>query len=71
MIEQPSGMLAGLIKRPSVLVWHFFSVAFLSIWVMFTESPIYLLPLAIFQAFAVLWTACVVIMPYIFAEMKR
>jgi squalene monooxygenase len=71
MTEAPSGLLAGLIKKPSVLVWHFFSVAFLSIWVMFCETPFYLLPLAFFQAFAVFWTACVVIMPYIFAEMKR
>ncbi|KAL1967705.1 hypothetical protein VTN77DRAFT_2962 [Rasamsonia byssochlamydoides] len=71
MINGPVSLLAGLCKQPMVLFWHFFSVAFVSIWVMFTEAPLYRLPLTIFQAVAVLWTACVVIFPYIFAEMKR
>ncbi|KAH8702412.1 squalene monooxygenase [Talaromyces proteolyticus] len=71
MIEQPAGMLGGIIKDPSVLVRHFFSVAFLSIWVMIAESPIYLMPVAFLRSFVILYTACVVIMPYIFAELER
>lgn len=71
MIDGPIGLLAGLIKQPSVLFWHFFSVAFLSIWLLFAETPFYRWPLAIFRSFAVFWTACVVIFPYIFAEMRR
>jgi squalene monooxygenase len=71
MIDGPVGLLAGLIKQPSVLFWHFYSVAFLSIWVMFSDSPLFQLPVTLFNAFAVFWTACLVIFPYIFAEMRR
>ncbi len=34
---QPVGLLAGLILRPLVLAYHFFSVAFLAIWVHMLE----------------------------------
>lgn len=71
MIEAPCGMLAGLIKQPTVLIRHFFAVAFLAIWINFTETPFYLWPYAFYQGLAVLWTACEVIMPYVFAELKR
>lgn len=71
MIEAPCGMLAGLIKQPSVLIRHFFAVAFLSIWMNYTEKPFYLWPYAFYQGCRVLWTACKVIMPYVFAELKR
>jgi squalene monooxygenase len=71
MIEQPCGMLAGLIKQPSTLIRHFFAVAFLSIWMNITETPIYLFPMALYRGCAVLWTACEVIMPYVFAELRR
>lgn len=67
----PVGLLAGLIKDPLVLVTHFFSVAFLSIWVLLTETPIHKLVLFPYRSFMVFWTACVVIFPYIFAELRN
>lgn len=70
MIEAPCGMLAGIIKQPTVLIRHFFAVAFLAIYLNFAETPFYLWPLALFQGIAVLWTACRVIMPYVFAELR-
>lgn len=70
-VAEPVGMLAGLIKQPLVLFTHFFSVAFLSIWVMLTETPLLRLPLFPFMSVNVFWTACVVIFPYIFAELRR
>jgi squalene monooxygenase len=69
-IDGPVGLLAGLIKQPFVLFYHFFSVALLSIWIMLKESPIYLLPLTLLDGIAVFWKACVVIFPYIFSELK-
>jgi squalene monooxygenase len=53
-----------------VLFKHFYFVAFLSIWLQLTTSPIYLLPLTIVQCFLVFVTACRVILPYIFSELK-
>ncbi|KAN0067046.1 Squalene epoxidase domain containing protein [Elaphomyces granulatus] len=70
-IEGPIGLLAGLVKEPLVLFWHFCSVAFLSIWCLFTEAPFYQLPVVILRSISVFWTACIVIVPYMLSEMKR
>ncbi|KAF9250489.1 hypothetical protein DTO006G1_5285 [Penicillium roqueforti] len=64
----PVGLLAGLIKKPLVLVSHFFSVAFLSIWVLLCDTPPLKLILAPYYAFMILYTASVVIFPYIWTE---
>jgi squalene monooxygenase len=68
MAAQPTGMLGGLIKSPSVLFRHFFTVAFLSLWLVLADSPLYLLPVALGQCALVFWTACVVIFPYMLVE---
>ncbi|OJJ48252.1 hypothetical protein ASPZODRAFT_165164 [Penicilliopsis zonata CBS 506.65] len=70
MIEGPAGLLAGLIQEPFVLVSHFFSVAFLSLWLLFKQSPLLRLPLVPFQCLLVFWTACIVIFPYMLAELR-
>ena len=72
-INIPVGLLAGLIRQPLVLCHHFFAVAFWSIWIMCKEAPFWqvaLFPILILKALAVFWKACVVIFPYIFAEMR-
>jgi len=68
MVDGPVGLLAGLIKQPLVLFSHFFSVAFLSIWVLFRETHWTHLILFPYQSVMVFWTACVVIFPFIWAE---
>lgn len=68
MTSGPIGLLGGLIKKPDVLFWHFFSVAFLSLWLVITEPPFYKLPLALLKCIMVFWTACVVIFPYMLIE---
>lgn len=69
-VDGPVGLLAGLIKQPLVLFSHFFTVAFLSIWVLFRDTPLTHLILFPFRSIMVFWTACVVIFPYIFAELR-
>lgn len=54
-----------------MLFWHFFSVAFLSLWVLFRESALYMLPFFPFQSISVFVTACVVIFPYIYMELLK
>jgi squalene monooxygenase len=69
-VDGPVGLLAGLIKQPLVLFSHFFTVAFLSIWVLFRDTPLTHLILFPYRSIMVFWTACVVIFPYIFAELR-
>ena len=69
-IDGPVGLLAGIIRQPFVLLYHFFAVAVLSIWILLKESGIVMLPLAVIQGVAVFMKACEVIFPYIFAELR-
>lgn len=74
-IDGPSGLLAGIIKRPIVLLYHFFAVALLSLWLVMKDTMGGLLgfwkfPLAVGDSVLVFWKACVVIFPFIFSEMR-
>lgn len=74
-VDGPAGLLAGIIKRPFILFYHFFSVALLAIWLVMCDtigsvSGLWKLPLAIIQSILVFWKACVVIFPYIFSELR-
>lgn len=74
-VDGPSGLLAGIIRNPLVLFYHFFAVAFLSIWIVMQETMGGLLgmwkfPLAVNESVMVFWKACVVIFPFIFSEMR-
>ena len=73
--DGPSGLLGGIIKQPSILVYHFFSVAILSLWIVMRETmgsilSFWRFPFAIGESVLVFWRACVVICPYIFSEMR-
>ena len=74
-VDGPAGLLAGIIRRPIVLVYHFFAVALLAIWIAMQETMggllgVWKLPLAIEESVLIFWKACVVIFPFIFSEMR-
>lgn len=69
-IDGPAGLLSGIIQRPIVLVYHFFAVALLSIWCMYVENGLFLLPYSFFMGWVIFLQACIVIGPYILAEMR-
>lgn len=74
-VNGPVGLLAGIIRQPFVLFYHFFAVALLSMWILIVESLSgwgvgWRLPLALVESVLVFWKACVVIFPFIFSEMK-
>jgi squalene monooxygenase len=69
-VDGPVGLLAGIIRQPFVLFYHFFSVALLSIWIVLKEAGFLRLPMAVFTGWAVFFKACLVIFPYIFAELR-
>ena len=68
IVAGPLGLLAGLIKQPMILFTHFFSVAFVSVWLLFRDTPWTHLIVFPYHSLMVLWTACVVIFPFIWTE---
>ncbi|EPE24498.1 FAD/NAD(P)-binding protein [Glarea lozoyensis ATCC 20868] len=74
-IDGPVGLLAGIIRQPFVLFYHFFAVALLSIWIVMQNTMgsilgIWKFPLAVEQSALIFWKACVVIFPFIFSELR-
>lgn len=69
-IDGPAGLLGGIIQEPVVLVYHFFAVAFLSIWTLLLSQPSWRLPLTLIESGGVLLKACHVIFPYIVCELS-
>ena len=71
-VDGPVGLLAGIIRQPFVLFYHFFAVAFLSIWVMMLEQGVFgfVTGWSFVQAILVLYKACGVLFPYIWAELQ-
>lgn len=73
--EEPTGLLGGLIQRPWVLFRHFFTVAFLAIYLHACDVMgsggvwgVLMLPVAAFEGVLILWQACVVFLPILYRE---
>jgi squalene monooxygenase len=78
----PVSLLSGLAPRPFLLFYHFFSVAIYSIYVMFAHPrkdpstgqmrrpSVLQYPGLVMRSFAVFYTACVVLLPVVFTEMR-
>ena len=74
-IDGPSGLLAGIIRQPFVLFYHFFAVALLSIWIVLGDTigsifGFWKVPMALGESVQIFWKACVVIFPFIFSELR-
>jgi squalene monooxygenase len=74
-IDGPVGLLAGIIRQPLILFYHFYAVAFLSIWIVMQDTMggllgLWKFPVAIERSMLVFWKACVVIFPFIFSELR-
>ncbi|CAO1620543.1 unnamed protein product [Sympodiomycopsis kandeliae] len=74
----PVSLLSGLKASPALLVYHFFKVAFYSIWTLFThpdevtgKTPaVWQYPYLLWRSVMVFYTACVVILPVIYTELQ-
>ncbi|KAL4722614.1 Squalene epoxidase [Fusarium chlamydosporum] len=72
--DGPVALLAGILQRPFILAYHFFSVAFLAIWLNACSVVgcgvlgIFKFPLVIIDAILILWKACVVFVPIMWRE---
>lgn len=70
-VDGPVGLLAGIIRQPFVLFYHFFAVALFAMWIYISSGNIALLPLRILSSVGVFWKACIVIFPYILSELRN
>ncbi|KAH8912387.1 squalene epoxidase [Coniochaeta sp. PMI_546] len=75
--DEPLGMMSGMLQEPLTLAYHFFTVAFVGIWINALEvcdggSLLGLLkaPLALIDAVLILWRACVVFLPVMWKELQ-
>ena len=70
-VSGPVGLLAGIIRRPHVLFFHFFAVALLAM-KLFWQDQIrwWNTPIVLFECLAVFAKAVVVIVPYIWSELR-
>ncbi|KAJ9111405.1 hypothetical protein QFC19_001174 [Naganishia cerealis] len=75
-IAGPVGLLSALTPKPLLLFYHFFAVAFYSLWLLFTRpfgdrkhAPfVSEYPGLMVQSVQVFWAACVVLLPVIWSE---
>ncbi|CDO54503.1 hypothetical protein DV113_003523 [Geotrichum candidum] len=69
-VDEPISLLSGILPRPMVLVMHFFAVALYAIRCNFYEKGLVGAPIAFIQAFTALYTATIVILPFMLHELK-
>ncbi|KAI0189237.1 squalene epoxidase [Astrocystis sublimbata] len=65
----PMGFLGGLIQRPLLLAYHFFTVAFVAIWLDWKDTGLWKVPVLLWNAFSILWTASAVFLPILLQEL--
>ncbi|PHH81847.1 hypothetical protein CDD82_7724 [Ophiocordyceps australis] len=72
--DGPCALLAGIVHQPLILIYHFFSVAFLAIWINACAvvgtgllAPLHV-PLALIDMVLILWKASVVFLPLLWRE---
>ena len=69
-IDGPVGLLAGIIRQPFILFYHFFAVALYAMYLhIFSANPL-MWPINTLTSFGIFWKACLVIFPYIWSELR-
>ena len=69
-VDGPVGLLAGIIRQPFILFYHFFAVALVAIWLVLSQSSVLGLPAAVMSSVSIFYKACVVLFPFIFWELR-
>lgn len=73
--DEPLGFMSGMLQEPAKLASHFFTVAFLAIWLNVVELSggsvlgLWKLPFMLIDAILILWRASVVFLPVMWKEL--
>ncbi|KAK3827027.1 MAG: squalene epoxidase-domain-containing protein [Linnemannia gamsii] len=67
--QGPVDLLSGMNRSRTTLAYHFYGVAFHSIWLMFHNASSWAeFPMLLIKALCILYTACVVFLPLVWTE---
>ncbi|CAJ0908005.1 1309_t:CDS:10 [Entrophospora sp. SA101] len=69
-VEGPCSLLSGLTPNPLVLIFHFFAVAVFGTWRIISNGHITQFPQNIIKSIMVIYTACIVIIPILYTEIR-
>jgi squalene monooxygenase len=69
-VNVPVGMLAGIIHRPWLLVYHGVAVALLSMWLMVSECAVWRIPFVALKSAVVFAKGANLLIGYVFCEFK-
>ncbi|KAK9474181.1 squalene epoxidase-domain-containing protein [Dipodascopsis tothii] len=67
-VDEPVGLLSCMLPAPFTLFYHFFAVAFYTLYIMFSEAPLYQYPALAVESVRVIYTAAVTLLPYVWYE---
>ncbi|KAG0259434.1 Squalene epoxidase [Mortierella polycephala] len=68
-ISGPVGLLSGVHRSRTTLAYHFYRVAFHSIWLLFHQAESSAeFPMLLLQTISIFWTACAVFLPLLWTE---
>lgn len=69
-VNVPVGMLAGIIHRPALLVYHGVAVALLSMWLIVRDSVVWRMPFAALESLIVLAKGASLLLRYVLSEFQ-
>ena len=68
-VEQPAGLMGGVLSNPLLLLYHFFAIALYSMWLHLRQSSLLHLPLTLAQCVMVFCKALSMILPFMLCEL--
>lgn len=69
-VEQPAGLMGGILSNPLLLFHHFFAVALYSMWLLIRQSSVWMLPITMIKCVQIFRKALTIMLPFILSELS-